>query len=316
MTEPEGLVFDIQAFSVHDGPGCRTTVFMMGCPMRCDWCANPEGWQARQRLLYRATKCTREASGCIRCISRCPKQAISTGETKTGAPVIDWSKCETCEKFECTQACLKEALVVCGRRYTVAELMKMFQRDRHYWGSNGGVSFSGGEPLFQKEFLTAVLNNCRESCIHTAIETSAFFPQDQFLAIMQKVDFAFVDIKHMDTNKHSKQAGVANEIVLSNVAALAASSWNGRLVIRVPVIPGFNEDDENIIATAEFLKQVGLAEINLLPFHRMGDSKWRQCGMEYPYRAQEAPSPELMRHIQNLVSGRGIACYTGADTPF
>ena len=161
-----------------------------------------------------------------------------------------------------------------------------------------------------------MLSSCRDSYIHTAIETSACLPQADFLAIMQNVDFAFVDLKHMNSERHQAQTGVANEQILANVAALAADSWPGRLVIRVPIIPGFNEADENIAATADFVKQVGLEEINLLPFHRLGDSKWRQCGMVYPYRGQEAPAPELLQHIKSIVSGRGIVCHVGVDTPF
>ena len=136
------------------------------------------------------------------------------------------------------------------------------------------------------------------------------------MSVMKYVNFAFVDIKHMDPEKHRDQTGVSNEQILENVMALAGDSWPGRLVVRTPIIPGFNDDDENIIATANFVKNAGLGEINVLPFHRLGDSKWRQCGMVYPYSEQEAPTPEKMQHIRSLVSGQGIICYTGSDTPF
>ena len=316
MSEDKGLIFDIQSYSVHDGPGCRTTVFMMGCPLRCKWCANPEGWKYQGRMMHRQTKCTHESEGCIRCVSRCPYQAISAGDDGKGPLVIDWSQCKKCTTFECTQACLKESLVVCGKWHSVPDLMKIFNRDRHYWGNTGGITLSGGDPVAQGKFTASLLKRCQESYIHTAIETSACFPQDQFMSVMKYVNFAFVDIKHMDPEKHRDQTGVSNEQILENVMALAGDSWPGRLVVRTPIIPGFNDDDENIIATANFVKNAGLGEINVLPFHRLGDSKWRQCGMVYPYSEQEAPTPEKMQHIRSLVSGQGIICYTGSDTPF
>lgn len=316
MSDVKGLVFDIQSYSVHDGPGCRTLVFLMGCPLRCTWCANPEGWEFRQRMMFRATKCIHDSQGCVRCIDRCPHHAITAGEDGKGPLVVDWSKCKTCETFDCTQACLKESMVVCGKWYSIADLMRIFKRDRHYWGGSGGVTFSGGDPLVQKEFLIAALKSCHEAYIHTAIETSACFPQEQFLAVMKYVDFAFVDIKHMNAEKHLEKTGVSNEQTLNNVKALVDTKWPGRLIVRIPLIPGFNDDDENIVATAEFVKASGLKEINILPFHRMGDSKWSQCGMTYPYREQESPSPEKMHHVKEMVTEQGITCYVGSDTPF
>ena len=316
MDELKGLVFDVQSYSVHDGPGCRTTVFFMGCPLRCEWCANPEGWQAKQRMMYRISKCVHDKEGCIRCVKRCPHQAVSAGEDGKGTLEIDWEKCKTCDTFECTQACLKESMVICGKWHTVPSLMKIFERDRHYWGNTGGVTLSGGDAVAQKDFTRALLKRCQEAYIHTAIETSACFPQEQFLSVLQYVNFAFVDIKHMDAAKHKEQTGVSNERILENVKALAQDSWPGRLIIRSPVIPGFNDNDENIVATAKFVKDAGLSEINVLPFHRLGDSKWKQCGMVYPYREQESPEPEQMEKIQKLIQAQGLICYTGSDTPF
>ena len=316
MIDAKGLVFDIQSYSVHDGPGCRTLVFLMGCPLRCTWCANPEGWEFRQRMMYRVTKCVHDSQGCVRCVARCPHHAISAGEDGKGSLVIDWSKCKTCETFDCTQACLKESLVVCGKWYSIEDLMKIFTRDRQYWGGSGGVTFSGGDALVQKEFLIAILKRCQEGYIHTAIETSACFSQEQFLAVMKYVNFAFVDIKHMNAEKHLAETGVSNERTLNNVKALVDAKWPGRLIVRIPVIPGFNDDDENIVATAEFVKNLGLKEINILPFHRLGDSKWSQCGMSYPYREQESPLPEKMQHLKEIITEQGITAYVGSDTPF
>ena len=196
-----GRIFDIQSYSVHDGPGCRTLVFLSGCPLRCEWCANPEGLENRVRTLFRVMKCINRTQGCIRCIPKCPHQAISISDEKEIPLAIDWEKCRHCESHECVDACLQEAFVPASRDMKVSELMKIFDRDRHYWSGKGGATFSGGDPMYQKDFLQAVLKECRNAYIHTAIETSGFFPQETYLTTMKYVDFAFNDLKHMDSDK-------------------------------------------------------------------------------------------------------------------
>ena len=197
-----GRIFDIQSYSVHDGPGCRTLVFLSGCPLRCEWCANPEGLENRVRTLFRVMKCINRTQGCIRCIPKCPHQAISISDEKEIPLAIDWEKCRHCESHECVDACLQEAFVPASRDMKVSELMKIFDRDRHYWSGKGGATFSGGDPMYQKDFLQAVLKECRNAYIHTAIETSGFFPQETYLTTMKYVDFAFNDLKHMDSDNH------------------------------------------------------------------------------------------------------------------
>lgn len=314
MAAMEGLIFDIQSYSVHDGPGCRTLVFLMGCPLRCEWCANPEGWEVSKRLLHRPTKCVRKSQSCSRCVSGCSKQAISLGEE--GQLVIDWSKCGSCDTFECTAACLNESMIVCGKSIKLDELMRVLSRDRRYWAGNGGVTFSGGEPTCQQEFLLAALKRCREAYIHTAIETSAYTAPEAFREIMSYVDFAFIDIKHMDQDVHKQKTGVSNQLILANIRALKSSNWPGRLVIRMPVIAGFNDTVENALATIAFLQEIGQTEINILPFHRLGDSKWNQCGMTYPYRDYEATPPDVLNRLQAIYLDHDIACYIGHETPF
>lgn len=315
MQEVKGLIFDVQSYSVHDGPGCRTVFFMMGCPLRCEWCANPEGWETRQRIMYRISKCICGKQGCDRCQRACSQQAIIV-DNGQGTVTIDWSKCKTCGTMECVNACLQEALALCGKWFTVPDILKVVNRDRQYWGRDGGVTFSGGDPLTQHEFLTTVLKRCQEAYIHTTVETSGFFSEKVFAGVMKYVDFAFVDIKHMDPDKHREQTCVNNQPVLSNIKLLASDQWKGRLVIRIPIIPGYNDDDANITATAAYVNSIGLEEINILPFHRLGDSKWRQCGMVYPYRDAEPVPEEKMRHIQRLIQSQGITCYVGHETPF
>lgn len=311
-----GRIFDIQSYSVHDGPGCRTLVFLSGCPLRCEWCANPEGLENRVRTLFRVMKCINRTQGCTRCIPKCPHQAISISDEKEIPLAIDWEKCRHCESHECVDACLQEAFVPASRDMKVSELMKIFDRDRHYWSGKGGATFSGGDPMYQKDFLQAVLKECRNAYIHTAIETSGFFPQETYLTTMKYVDFAFNDLKHKDSDKHKEKTGVPNELILANIAALAQSDWSGRLVLRSPVIEGFNDSKENMAAIAEFMHSVGLTEFNLLPFHRLGDSKWKSCGMVYPYSMYEATPPEKLEALQKVLLDLGIKAYVGSDTPF
>ncbi|MGE5553647.1 MAG: 4-hydroxyphenylacetate decarboxylase activase [Betaproteobacteria bacterium] len=315
MTEPRGLVFDIQGYSVHDGPGCRTLVFLSGCPLRCQWCANPEGLERRPALLFRAAKCRRKVYDCSRCVQACPKGAIAPAGPEA-LLTIDREACWSCETFECTKACAHEALAAAGRWLSVSELMRIINRDRQYWGDTGGVTFTGGEPLLQREFILAMLKRCHEAYVQTAVETSACVETEHFLEAMQHVDWAFADLKHMDLRRHQEKTGVTNGLILHNIRALAESGWPGRLILRIPIIEGFNDTEENLAATADFMERLGRFEVNILPFHRMGDSKWTQLGKEYPYRDQPPTADERMRQIQQFFLDRGLACYVGSYTPF
>ncbi|MBZ9634563.1 4-hydroxyphenylacetate decarboxylase activase [Clostridium sp. FP1] len=313
MEENKGIIFDIQSYCVHDGPGCRTTCFMSGCFLKCEWCANPESWTNKEKIMFSQTKCKHE-KGCIRCEEACNSKAISFDEQQK--LILNWEVCRECTTFECAKVCYNEALRVCGKHYTVTDLLKVLNRDRQFWGSNGGVTFSGGEPLCQNEFLIATLKKCKESYIHTAIETSAFIDTNIFLETMKYIDFAFIDVKHMNRDKHKEKTGVYNDLILKNIEALVNSGWAGRLVLRMPVIHDFNDTQENAIETVSFMKKLGIFEINLLPFHRMGDSKWNQLGKEYGYSKEEATDEEKMNKLQDLYLDNGIACYVGSDTVF
>jgi len=306
------LIFDIQGFSVHDGSGCRTLVFLSGCPLRCAWCSNPEGQLLRPRLMYREKRCTQAH----RCVRACPHGAIQVNAGGSPHLRFDRSTCDRCEGLNCVQACLSEALQVTGRHYTVDELMRILSRDQGFWGSQGGVTFSGGEPLCQPEFLLAVLQRCRACYMHTAVETSAHAETDLLLEVLQWTDWLFADLKHMDSAVHRAEIGVGNELILRNIAALAASGWDGRLIIRVPVVPGFNDTVENLQATAAFVAELGLKEVNLLPFHRLGSSKYEQLGLDYKYAHVTSPSQEAMRSHQHLFAATGLRCYVGSETPF
>jgi len=317
--ELKGLVFDIQGYSVHDGPGCRTLVFMKGCPLRCEWCSNPEGMRVAQDILFRNMKCVNVRNGCTRCIAACPHHAIVENPDRSADAqqlLIDRSLCNICETQECLSVCYFEGLQACGKWRTVDELMHIFERNRPYWGERGGASFSGGEPLLQHEFMHAVFEACREAKIHTAVETTAHIQPDKFLDLMSMVDFAFIDVKHMDSARHREKTGVPNELIHSNIAALANTRWPGRLVLRFPVIEDYNDGDENIEAVAEFMQRLGLFEVNILPFHRLGDSKWTQLGKQYIFSDSVVTPEQKLFRIQDIFLGKRIACYVGSETPF
>jgi len=316
MLETKGLIFDIQSYSVHDGPGCRTSVFMTGCPLRCLWCANPEGREFKQKLLYRSSKCVNAAYGCVRCMEACPRQAIELNPAGESPLKINRELCKQCSTFECSENCFYEALVICGKWYKTSELMSILNRDRQYWGSNGGVTFTGGEPLRQKEFLSAILKECRESYIHTAIETCCHCETNSFLEIMNYIDFAFLDIKHMDGARHKDYTGFDNELILKNIRNLVENNWPGKAVIRLPIIEGFNDDRENILKTAEFLSHLNLKEVNILSFNPLGESKWRQCGLEYLYKDHRKTSDRVLSEIGTLFLEKNIFCYIDYNTPW
>lgn len=307
------MLFDIQGYSVHDGPGCRTNVFFVGCPLQCKWCSNPESWKVKKHLMFAERSCKWDQQ-CTACRNACPNGSIHFDQD--GRMTLDWKLCSECETIECSEYCAANALKQCVRFLTVDELMYILKRDMSNWGSTGGVTFTGGEPLLHHEFLDKVLQRCHKEQIHTAIESSGYASQEVFMKIFTKLNFAFVDVKNFDDEKHIWGTGVSNKQILSNVSALANSDWNGRLVLRTPIIGGYNDSLENAKKCIEFMNENNLYEINLLRFHRMGETKWEQLGKKYEYADKGDISEERMLELQELYLDSDIACYIGEDTPF
>jgi pyruvate formate lyase activating enzyme len=218
--------------------------------------------------------------------------------------------------MECVKACLNQALQVTGQVYTADELMGVLVRDQGFWGNQGGVTFSGGEPLFQTEFLLEILEKCRSNYMHTAVETSGHISTDVLIEVINWTDWMFIDIKHMDSAAHLAETGVGNELILHNVEAVAHAGWDGRLIVRVPIVPGYNDTAENLQATGAFLVNLNLREVNLLPFHRLGRSKYEQLGLHYKYAQISPPSGEVMQSYQGIFEDKGLHCYVGSETPF
>jgi pyruvate formate lyase activating enzyme len=309
-SRPSGLIFDIQAHSVHDGPGTRTTVFLNGCPLACLWCCNPEGLSRKPILMYRENRCT----ACGNCLPACPKEAISIGPDQK--PVFDRAVCATCESHDCIGVCYQEGLVLSGASYTVEDLIEIFQRDRQFWGSRGGVTFSGGDPLLQRKFMLPLLQRCREIRINTCVETTASLSSAWFMEAASLLNWIFVDIKTMDPEAHKCMTGRDNSLILKNVRLLAESDLDCFVVVRIPVILGFNDSEENIRATARFVRDCGLEVINLLPFHRLGESKYKQLGLEYAFKDIPGLKLDQLDQAAAWVREEGLTCYTGWETPF
>ncbi|NLI77490.1 MAG: glycyl-radical enzyme activating protein [Candidatus Riflebacteria bacterium] len=421
-SETSGWIFDVQGFSLHDGPGTRTTVFLLGCPLRCRWCSNPEGLFARPRLLFKPARCARPVTGCTACLDVCPSGKIradagsgavrvdrpalpgalasplpehpsaaapaavarplepgsltdretdpGTGGTQPGGapqagtgrwPVApagtearDGSAFEagpeagtggatpetvgtgvsTAVGFRpfggeggmtdgctgcaapCVDACPHEALTLGGRSVRASDLQRILNRDRRFWGNGGGVTFSGGEPLGQPAFLLEMLRWCRGHGIHAALETSAFARPEVFREALGLVEFAFLDLKVMDPARHRDWTGVDNQVILENVRSAAARNSRPRLVVRVPLIAGVNDDPGNLETLARFMAEAGLDEVNLLPFHAMGTTKWQHCGLDSCQTGLRAPDQAGMDAAAELLRRGGRTVYLGHETPF
>ena len=314
MTGPvEGLIFDIQAHSVHDGPGSRTTVFLSGCPLRCSWCANPEGMQLRLRLMFRASRCRQDGHPCV---AACPHGAIRFDPSHPIYPQFDRTGCASCNSWDCVSACPNGALEVAGRRLSLHELMRILERDRDYWGPEGGITFSGGEPLSQPEFLLAALDACQKNYIHTVVETSAHADSQLISEVARLSDWMFVDLKHMESARHQREIGTGNEQILANLEALADSSYETHVVVRIPVVPGFNDSRANLSDSARFLAGLPLTEVNLLPFHRMAESKYAQLGMDYVHALTKPPTAHEMEIHRQIFVSAGLDCHVGSETPY
>ena len=268
----EGIVFNIQRYSIDDGPGVRTTVFVKGCPLTCLWCSNPESQNPLPEISWRYTSCKH----CGTCASVCSQQAVTLDGDDV---VIDREACICCGK--CVDACVPEALNISGKRMTVEEVFKVVNRDFDYYeASGGGVTASGGEILGQADFVAALFKRCREEGIGTCADTSGFGSSDALEKILGYSDIVLYDLKHMDPNEHKRACGQSNELILSNLEVAVRSDAN--VIVRIPLIPEFNTSDEALSAIARAVRdRAGDAEVNIMPYHRYGANKYRMIGQKY-----------------------------------
>jgi len=298
--EAAGLVFNIMRFSLHDGPGIRTTVFLKGCPLRCAWCHNPESQSSSIEVLYFEDRCVRSGE----CVPACPHGALRLD----GRLVLDELRCQRCGY--CADACPSAARQIVGRWMTVPEVIAEVTKDRVFFDSSGGgVTVSGGEPLMQPDFLETLLKACRARGLHTVLETSGCGAADVLRRIAPDVGLFLYDLKAMDPEQHQRLTGARNAQVLQNLALLAEL---GRpVIVRVPVIPGVNDGEGELEAISRQLASLGLRRIDLLPYHRIGSEKYRRMHQPYRMEGVEPPSPERMEALADRLRQDGFTVRIG-----
>jgi pyruvate formate lyase activating enzyme len=296
-----GFIFDIQRFSVHDGPGIRTLVFFKGCPLACLWCSNPESQRFAPELLFDASKCV----ACGGCVEACPY-----GATRVSGDGVqyDRERCAACGA--CAEVCPAEARTVAGRRVTAAEVVAEIVKDAPFFtNSGGGVTLGGGEPLAQADFASEILKQCRVRGIHTAIETGGHVPWPAFETILPLTDLFLYDVKHLDADAHRTQTGGDVTLILSNLERLVRS--RGAVTVRVPVVPGFNDTPEDIQVIAEHVARLGLGEIHLLPYHRLGQNKYLLAGRRYEFAGGEKVAEARLEVLRAAVQAAGVLVKVG-----
>ncbi|MCF0121259.1 MAG: glycyl-radical enzyme activating protein [Oscillospiraceae bacterium] len=310
--ELTGKFYDIQGFSVHDGPGIRLTLFMKGCPLRCLWCHSPESQEFPTELNWMEVKCV-GVEKCGECLHVCPHDAISLGKKKAALTgdgeitlvKVDRHKCDNCGK--CAEACTSKALYMCGTDYTVDEIMQRVHRDVPFFKrSGGGVTISGGECLCQPEFLIEVLKRCKAEGIHTAVDTTGFQKWEIIEQVLPYTDLFLYDIKGMDSALHKQVTGVPNELILENARKIAAAG--GKFQIRIPTIPMVNDSVEAYDAMGKFICELGDAVeiVQLLPYHNLGVVKWERLGRDHPALEAVAPSDEKMQARKAQLEAMGL----------
>lgn len=296
MKMTSGRIFDIKKFSINDGPGIRTTVFLQGCPLACPWCHNPEGRSSTPVLMYRANRCT----GCGECAAVCPTGAIRV----SGLVNTNRTLCTVCGT--CVEACYNGARELSGREVSVADVLAEVERDRPFYEqSSGGVTFSGGEPLLQPQFLAELLRACKTSGLHTVVDTSAFADWDVLDSIRANVDLFLIDLKLMDEARHLAAVGVPNRQIIDNLERLTTAGHP--VYVRIPLIPGINDDTENLHRSGEFLASLPkVTGVELMGYHEIGLAKYEALGLPYPLRGTRPPLPEQMRKAASILESFGL----------
>lgn len=298
-----GLVFNIQKFSVQDGPGIRTTVFMKGCPLHCPWCSNPEGMGSAPEIMPSERKCI----SCKKCMEACEPGAISF---HTDIREIDWACCSQC--LACAAVCPSRALEVVGQYRTVEETFRIAARDRDFYeSSGGGVTVSGGEALLQWEFVRELLKRCRQGGLHTALDTTGYCTWESMQQVLHYTDLVLFDIKHTDPNRHREKTGVSNDRILRNLerAANMTKVW-----LRVPVVPAFNDSETNMRSTAELAVRVGAEKVSLLPCHDWARGKYTRLGRRCASDAgigETKPNGRIVSRWKEILAAHGLAVGVG-----
>lgn len=307
----KGIIFNIQRFTIHDGPGLRTELFLKGCPLRCEWCSNPESWLTHIQPGVYKTKCISHKK-CGMCEEACPNDALQFYRGKLIG--IDRGKCTNC--LECYKACPSDAVKQWGKEMSVAECMKEIRKDLGYYErSGGGVTVSGGEPLMQSDFVSELFQACRAENIQTCCESTFHAEWSEIEKVLPYTDIIISDIKHMNSEIHKKHTGVGNELILENLKKIAGK--DREMILRIPVIPNVNDDEENIRATADYiLKELGghVRTLQLLSFMRLGEEKYASLGIPYRMEDVKVNRKSFQKHVNEIAAyfnSRGIHCLVG-----
>jgi len=301
----KGLIYDIKKFSIHDGPGIRTTIFFKGCPLNCIWCHNPESIDDRKEFLYNKDNCVL----CGECVKVCPEDALKIEGKKLH---FDREKCIFCG--ECEIACVYRAREIVGKEYSIEEILTEIDKDKIiYEESGGGVTLSGGEPLTQMYFVEKLLVRFKEKNIHTALDTSGHTSWENLERIAETVDLFLYDFKIFDEEKHKKFIGKSNKLILENLKKL--DKIHDNINIRIPLILGtkenINTDNENIKSTIKFLKETNIKKVSLLPYHNGALHKYKKLGKKYRNSEMKGPNKEIIELIKNKFENSGFIVKIG-----
>jgi pyruvate formate lyase activating enzyme len=295
-----GRIFNIQRFSVQDGPGIRTTVFMKGCPLACSWCSNPESQKPQSELAHVDSLC----DGCGRCLPVCEPRAISLEGERVR---VDRKLCDNCGR--CVEVCAPGSLKMFGREISVEEACREIEKDALYYrNSKGGVTASGGEPLRQPHFVASLFRRCQEEGIHTALDTCGHATGEVLGSVLEHTDLVLYDLKLIDDELHTRVLQVSNHPILENARLVARSGVP--LIIRIPLVPGFTDTEENLRAITRFIEEVGegVTAIHVLPYHRFGLDKYRMLDRDYPLGDLTPPSQERVRAVVDFLGVLGLDC--------
>lgn len=305
VSEKYGVIFNIQKFSINDGPGIRTVVFFKGCPLRCTWCANPESQESGLQILWDEKKCLH----CNTCVKSCPTLAVKNLDGKI---FVDHKKCSDAgvcfERGICIEKCPAHALKPEGERKTVSEILEVVMQDLPFYEeSGGGVTLSGGEATMQADFAISLLKALKEKNIHTAIETTGFAPPAIFRRIIEYLDLLLFDIKHWDETKHKEKTFVSNVPILKNMKY--AIEVGKEVLPRLPVIPNYNDSLDDARGFVQRLKEVGAKKVQLLPFHQFGENKYNMLGREYEFSNVKQLSPDDLKNFRQIFIDSGVEAF-------
>jgi len=294
-----GIVFNIQHFSVHDGPGIRTIAFLKGCPLRCKWCCNPESQNPRPELAFDEKKCigTGECGLCL----QCPKNAVASGEA--GKIRVLREFCDDCG--ECAGKCPSSALEMVGRKMSVREVLDVVEKDFCFYArSGGGLTLSGGEPFFQAEFAIALLKSAKSAGMDTAVETCGHVQWKVLKEALPYLNALMFDVKCIDSVKHQDFTGMSNELILENFRRICERFPGLSKTVRTPVIPGFNDDPQDIRMIADFIRPYTHVKFELLPYHRLGEPKYAFVGKACPLADLKSPDAERIQRLREIAENR------------